>query len=55
MINKIYFTSREVSEALGISIQGLHKMAERIKLPRRGSKGRRKFNDTDIMKLKNEQ
>jgi DNA-binding transcriptional MerR regulator len=54
-IKKVYYTSKEVAEALGVSVTYVHKLADNIGLRYRGNQRNRKFTDYDLMKLKNKQ
>ncbi len=54
-IKKVYYTSKEVAEALGWSITKVNTVANDLGIRYKGTPGRRKFTDYDLMKLKNKQ
>jgi len=54
-IKKVYYTSKEVAEALGFTVTYVHKLADKMGIRYRGNKRKRKFTDYDLMKLKNRQ
>ena len=54
-IKKVYYTSKEVSEALGWSIAKVNAVANDIGIRYRGNRKKRKFTEYELMKLKNRQ
>ena len=54
-IKKVYYTSKEVAEALGWSITKVNTVANDIGIRYKGNRKKRKFTDYDLMKLKNKQ
>lgn len=53
-IKKLYYTTKEVGEALGVSNFKVFELAKKAKIPYKGSRAKRKFTDYDINKMKNQ-
>ena len=53
-IKKVYYTSKEVAEALGWSITKVNTVANEIGIRYRGNRKKRKFTDYDLNRLNNE-
>lgn len=51
-IPKVYFTTREVAERFGCSMQWVYRLAEMRNVRYKGNRKKRKFTEKDINKLK---